>query len=199
QDSWRLRPNFTVNFGLRYELQMPIKPENSLYSTNDLADACGLSGQGSGIAGVPCNTFKPGTLTGVTPNYKQYTSGTDGYHTDFNNFAPSVGVAWLPSVRSGFLRTILGDPDQATIRAGYARAFNREGLGGMSTPFENNPGVFITQTRSAANGNLVPPGQTWPVLFSATSRLGPAPFDATPKYPLTINRTAGVNLFDPNW
>jgi hypothetical protein len=200
QDSWRLHPNFTVNAGLRYELQMPIQPENSLYSVNNLTDACGQSGASNSVRfGTPCNVFMPGTLAGTLPNYKQYTSGTDGYNTDFNNIAPTIGIAWLPNVRDGFLSKILGDPDQATVRAGYARAYNREGLGGMSTPFENNPGVFVQQQRNQTNGNLVLPGETWPVLLSQTARLGPAPFNANPQYPINVNRTAGVNLFDPDW
>ena len=33
QDSWRVRPNLTVNAGLRYELQYPFTPRNDSYST----------------------------------------------------------------------------------------------------------------------------------------------------------------------
>src|SRR4029450_8778035 len=47
-------------------------------------------------------------------------------------------------------------------------------------------------------GNLVLPGETWPLLFSQTARLGTAPFNPNPQYPITVNRTAGVNLFDPD-
>jgi hypothetical protein len=36
QDSWRMKPNFTVNFGLRYELQIPFYPLNNSYSTATL-------------------------------------------------------------------------------------------------------------------------------------------------------------------
>ena len=199
QDSWRMKPNLTFNYGLRYELQQPIVPENSLYSTVTVADACGPSGTGSAF-GTLCNTFAPGTLTGTTTaGYRQYTAGTKGYNTDFNNVAPSVGVAWLPNVKSGLLRDILGDPDQATVRAGYARAFNREGLGAMSSRYESNPGVFVQLNRNATNGNLVLPGESWPLLLSQTSRMGSGAFEPTPNYPLPISRSNSVNLFDPDW
>ena len=62
------------------------------------------------------------------PEYIQLTSGTKGYDTDFNNVAPSVSLAWRPNVQSGFLRTLLGDPGTATVRAGYSVSFERQGL-----------------------------------------------------------------------
>ncbi len=33
QDSWRVRPDLTINAGLRYELQFPFTPRNNSYST----------------------------------------------------------------------------------------------------------------------------------------------------------------------
>jgi hypothetical protein len=202
QDAWRVRPNLTLNYGLRYELQWPLQPENSVYSMNTVQDACGLSGQGNGVGGRPCNIFAPGTLTGTSPVYRQYSAGSPGYKTDYNNLGPSVGVAWLPNVQGGFLRSILGDPNQATVRAGYARAFNREGLGAMGGVYDSNPGVFVQQTRSVGNGNLVFPGETFPLLLSQTSRMGPDVFALKPTYPIPVtaaNRGSGVNMFDPSW
>jgi hypothetical protein len=44
QDSWRVKPNFTINAGLRYTLQLPFVAENNFYSTTTLEDLCGPSG-----------------------------------------------------------------------------------------------------------------------------------------------------------
>ena len=198
QDAWRMRSNLTLNYGLRYELQLPFVAENDLWSMATIPDACGLSGTGSRFD-TPCNLFMPGTLSGVTPTYKQYTAGTKGYNTDLDNLAPSVGVAWLPNVETGLFRGLLGDPSQATLRASWARSFIRDGLGRLSAPFENNPGVSNVQTRSAANSNLVFPGEAWPLLLSQSSRMGPAPFAETPSYPLPIQNRSSINVFDPDW
>ena len=67
---------------------------------------------------------------------------------------------------------MLGDPEQATIRAGFAVAYNRESNSVFTGPFANNPGLTITQNRTAQTGLLVRPGETWPVLLRDTARLG---------------------------
>ena len=51
-----------------------------------------------------------------------------------NNFAPSVSIAWRPDVQDGFWRTLLGDPNQATVRAGYSEAYDRAGVDDVHRP-----------------------------------------------------------------
>ena len=110
QDNWRVRNNLTINAGLRYELQTPFVAHNNSYSTATLADLCGVSGIG---ADGGCNLFKPGTLTGQTPQLVNYSKGTPAFKTDRNNFAPSLGMTWRPSRDSGMLRKLFG-PRRAT-------------------------------------------------------------------------------------
>jgi hypothetical protein len=206
QDSWRITPTLTTTLGLRWQVQMPFRPSNSLYSRASLAAVCGVSGvDPEGL----CNQFAPGQTPGTVTTYDQYEAGQQGYNTDWNNLAPSVGVAWRPNVQTGLLRTILGDPEQATIRAGYAIAYNRESNSVFTGPFSNNPGLTITQNRNAATGLLVRPGEQWPVLLRETDRLGPPPFcsatvttlcmPASPSYPMAASLSNSVNAFDPDW
>ncbi len=56
-------------------------------------------------------------------------NGHADYKTDWNNFAPNVGVAWRPNVQGGWLRTLLGDPEQATCARDTAVAYDRQGMG----------------------------------------------------------------------
>ena len=110
---------------------------------------------------------------GAVPEFIQLKKGTEGYKTDLNNFAPSASIAWRPDVQSGFLRALLGDPNQATVRAGYSEAYERQGLTVFTGLYGGNRGGTISLTRNANTG-LVRPGESWPVLLSQTSRLIPA-------------------------
>ncbi len=174
QDAWRLTPTFTLNYGLRWELQLPMKPLNDSFSMSTFADLCGRSGLGSGPGGRGCNFFQPGALNGISPQYVQYDSGNPGYDTDWNNFAPNVGGAWRPNVQDGWLRTILGDPEQATIRAGYSVAFTRERMDRFTGLYSANPGAAINANRTGNQSNLVLPGESWPILISQTEPPRPA-------------------------
>jgi Carboxypeptidase regulatory-like domain len=206
QDMWRMTPTLTLNLGVRWQVQLPFHPTNSLYSSATFADICGVSGVG---ANGKCNLFRPGTTPGNVTTYQQYAAGRPGYNTDWDNVAPSLGVAWRPNAQSGVMRTLLGDPDQATIRAGFAIAYNRESNTVFTGPYNANPGLTVTQNRTAATGLLVRPGETWPVLLRETSRLGPPPFcsasvttlcmPTAPSYPMAASLSNSVNGFDPNW
>ena len=46
----------------------------------------------------------------MIPTYVAYNPNSPGYNTDYNNFGPTVGVTYRPNVKTGFGRSILGDP-----------------------------------------------------------------------------------------
>jgi hypothetical protein len=199
QDSWRVTPGLTVNAGLRWDVQTPFSPLNDTMSTASLASLCGHSGIGDGGTYSRCNFFKPGPPSGNIPVFEQFSRENSGYQTDWDNIAPNVGVAWRPRVESGWLRTLLGDPEWATIRGGYSVAYERQGFGEFTSVFGANPGATLTLTRDANTG-LVPAGEAWPVLLRETSRLGPAPFATAPSFPIAVraNRADDINAFHPD-
>jgi hypothetical protein len=199
QDSWRVTPTLTLTGGVRWDLQTPFVAVNDTMSAVTMASVCGMSGVGAGGTYSRCNFNSPGASSGVRPEFVQLTRGTRGYETDWNNVAPTVGVAWRPNVGSGFMRALLGDPEQTTFRAGYATAYNRPGLSDFTGVFGGNPGSTLNLTRDASTG-IVLPGESWPVLLSQTSRLGNASFPETPTFPIAIraNRADNINAFAPD-
>jgi hypothetical protein len=200
QDSWRTSPTLTLTMGLRYDLQMPFSASSSVMSTVTMADFCGISGLGSGGIYSRCNMFVPNASGGKIPEFQQLQKGNTGYKTDYNNFGPSVGVAWRPNVQGGWLRNLLGDPEQATVRAGYTLSYERQGMAEFTGTFGSNPGSEISLNRTDGLGNLVPAGQPWPVLLRETSRLGVASFNENPSFPIPVRpaRADSLNGYAPD-
>jgi Carboxypeptidase regulatory-like domain/TonB dependent receptor len=84
QDDWKVRPNLTVNLGLRWEYFSPLRSKNDQISNLVLGPDDGLIGARIEVGG-------------------------DLYEPDWNNFGPQVGFAWTPGrfnnkavVRGGF-------------------------------------------------------------------------------------------------
>ncbi|PYR58168.1 MAG: hypothetical protein DMF91_17790, partial [Acidobacteria bacterium] len=187
QDQWRAAKNLTLNYGLRWELQQPPVPRNNAYSTAPYAAIFGVSGLD--------NLFKPGTLAGSKPQYVQYAADTPAFKTDYNNFAPSVGIVWRPDKKGGLLGALMGDEGDTVFRGAYAMAYNRNGIGDFSGVFGSNPGIAITASRNTTLGNLGP----LPLLFRDTAGVSAVPaFATTPVYPLSPVITDELDLFDPN-
>jgi hypothetical protein len=195
QDSWRWRPNVTINAGLRYTVQLPFTAQNNSYSTTTLDDLCGKSGVNPETGF--CNLFQPGVMPGKQrPEFNNLEEGKHAYNTDWDNFAPNVGVAWTPSRRGGFLGALMSD--EFVVRAGWARAYSRNGMGDFTGQYNANPGVTINATRSQGLNNIIPAGGSAPVLFRNDSVLGPPTFAERPVYPMTDVQTSDIRLFDPN-
>jgi len=205
QDAWRPRPDLTVNMGLRYTLQTPFKSKNDSYSTTTLQDVWGISGLSStctdmsNITPSTCNLFQPGNEPGKPiSEYYLLEKGATAYNTDWNNWAPSVGVAWTPSAESGWMASFLGQPGDTVFRAGWSRSFNRPGMGGFTGRLDDNPGIILSTNRTESLGNIIEDGGAVPLLFRESGRLGPPDFPEERNFPLTDVETEDIQLFDPN-
>jgi len=191
QDSWRIRQNMTLNLGVRYDIQQPFKPLNSLYSQATVDQVCGVSGAASDST---CNLFKSGSQPGAHPTYSQYSEGSKAHNTDLNNIAPSVGFAWTPSAHPGLLGSMMGHEGDFVIRGGYNRAYSRPGLNDYTGRLGANPGIVINADRDSGKGNL----GAVPLLLSETTRLGAPPIPTTPTYPLVPTISDSINAFAPD-
>ena len=197
QDQWRVTPTLTLNGGLRWDLHMPFTPGDDTWSRADMEDICGISGLGNGVGGRQCNIFVPGASGGqLVPTFDRFNAGDPAHKTNWFDFAPNIGIAWRPDVQEGFLKTLLGDPEQATFRAGYGLSYNQERIDRFTANAGANAGGVISATRNNTTGYpLVLPGEQHPVLLSQTSRLGPPAFPETPVYPMAAVVGDSINVF----
>jgi hypothetical protein len=192
-DTWRWKPNITLNLGLRYELQQPFRALNNSYSFATLEDVCGPSGVASGGG---CNLFQPGLMPGRRGVFQQFNKGVAAYSTDRNNFAPSIGFAWALGGKGGVLGSILGrDSGDSVMRGGYTLAYERPGMADFATAIDDNPGISQTANRNHSLGNLGTPGS---ILLRNPANLGPPAFATTRVYPMTDVVTGDIMTFDPN-
>jgi hypothetical protein len=87
QDNWRIRPNLTINVGLRYALQLPFYPLNGSFSTATVESVWGVSGFVPGCdlsapTAADCNLFHAGVMNGTKTSYVNFGTGVQAYNTD---------------------------------------------------------------------------------------------------------------------
>ena len=135
QDSFKLKSNLTLNYGLRWELNTPyydlgnrlqtfrpgqVTTQYPCFLSAANAGALGLSpgdcGQNSGAnnAVFPLGLVFPGDKgvpRGLTSTY-------------YKAFAPRIGLAWSPGATEGWLAKLTGGPGKSSVRLGYGIFYN---------------------------------------------------------------------------
>jgi hypothetical protein len=104
-DQWRVKPNFTLNLGLRYDIFTPLRETRGLI----LAPV------------IPVGADPVATILnpiGRTDFIEATTGGTNLYYMDKNNFGPIFSFAWSPQSENKFLGMLFGD-GRTVIRGGY--------------------------------------------------------------------------------
>jgi len=158
QDSWKVRSDLTLIFGLRYDLHSvpyEVNGFQSVASVNEntyLADRVknALAGV-SGIGAVPLVSYSLGGAANNAPGY---------YNPDHKDFGPRIGFAYNPSVRSGVLGSILGD--RKTSIRGSASLLHDRIAGGASFGLDQNTFLFD----SGANNPFGVPGDPTAALLN---------------------------------
>lgn len=132
QDSWKVRPNLTLNYGLRWEFTPPAidiagHVETFRPGQNSTVYPCGITSstsywQSYGIANPTCaNTGSeptglvvpgdPGVPQGLTSTY-------------YKAFAPRFGIAYSPNFSDGALGWLFGSNGKTSIHAGWGLFYN---------------------------------------------------------------------------
>jgi hypothetical protein len=103
QDSWRVSPTFTVNYGLRWEVS-PF-----WWDTQDKIQTIVPGLQSTVYPGAPTGWVFPGD-EGIPRTLAP---------TRYNNFAPRIGAAWSPDKKSGLLGKIFGPAGNSSVHASW--------------------------------------------------------------------------------
>jgi hypothetical protein len=135
QDSWKLKSNLTLNYGLRWELNTPMYDTGNRLQTfrpgqADTLYPCVISANGSALTGYPvgtdCSPTGPGAavfpLGEVVPGDKGVQRGMTA--TYYKAFAPRIGFAWSPGWKSGWLAKLTGGPGNSSVRMGWGMFYD---------------------------------------------------------------------------
>jgi Carboxypeptidase regulatory-like domain len=114
QDVWKVTPNLTLTYGLRYSTSTPIWEANGFETTTDIPLSEYFAKRLAGAAaGKPFNDPISVVLSGKVNNKPPM------YDRDKNNFQPRVAIAWSPSFGKGFLGSIFGTNHESVFRGGF--------------------------------------------------------------------------------
>jgi hypothetical protein len=118
QESWRIKTNLTLNYGVRWDYVTPWAEMH--HQTTTLVP--GVESQT--FPGAPLGCLVPGDHL---PNGQAIPAGIAP--TPKDNFSPRIGLAYSPNWSDGFLSKLTGGPGKTTIHFGAGRFFTSpEGL-----------------------------------------------------------------------
>jgi hypothetical protein len=212
-DSWKIRPSLTLNYGLQWGVQMPPYEKNGVQDVAVDASGNQLNTQAylqntvnfalQGQVYNPVIGFEPIRAVGGHPKYP--------FNPWYGGFSPRVAIAWNPKFDSGILNHVFGS-GKTVFRAGYTRLYDRNNgvdlvlvplLGyGFGQTIRCNGAGTIAGVTNCFGGAATNPSNAFRVGVDGNTGPFPAvqqtlPVPAEPG----INSPAGSNIsfLDQNW
>ena len=174
QDSWRIKSNLTINYGVRYSLlQAPYEINGNQVAPSIPLDSFFRQRIADMDQGVTYNPNFSLSLAGPA-------NGKAGYwNLDPKDIAPRFSLAWSPGYKDGFLKSLFGGPGKSSIRLGagvyydhfgpgIVNTFDRNGSFGLTTTISDAPGTVGVSDAPRYTGindipaSITPPGPTGP-------------------------------------
>jgi Carboxypeptidase regulatory-like domain len=145
QDTWRIKPNLTLTYGVRWSFfpapwetnglqTSPTFPLGTQFNQNVVNMK-----QGIGYGAEPAIGFN---LGGPANN------GSGFYSLEKTDWSPRISIAYSPRVSVGPFKKLFGDNDKTVFRLGFSRVYDRAGFAllnsfdqigaaGLSTTIQN--------------------------------------------------------------
>ena len=124
QDSWRIKPSLTLNYGLSYGF-MTAPVENQGRQTVMINAATGQEINTSAYLAAKQQAALQGQIYNPTFGWEPVNNlGKSVFNADYGDFAPRASLAWNPSAKSGVMGKLLGDRKTA-IRGGFAMVYDK--------------------------------------------------------------------------
>jgi len=125
-DSWRMKPTFTLTYGLGWTLEMPPVEKNGkqvlFVDANSKpidTEAYLKSRESAALAGQVFNPPVGFTLVGNAAGHPKYP-----YNPYYKSFSPRIAAAWNPRFDSGLFRDLFGR-NKTVLRGGYSLLYGR--------------------------------------------------------------------------
>jgi hypothetical protein len=161
-DSWRIKPTFTVTYGLGWTLEMPpnekngkqivlVGPDNKPISTEAYLKAR----ETAALAGQVYNPDVGFSLVHNVAGNPKYP-----YNPYYKSFSPRIAAAWNPSFDSGLFADLFGR-NKTVIRGGYSILYGRlNGVALLLTPLLATGLIQPVQCFSPLMNGSCSPSQT---------------------------------------
>ena len=173
QDTWRVKPNLTVTYGVRWSLFPPPWEVNGFQASPTCDPTVNAGGcpswsynlgtefahnaqamtQGIGYDAAPLVSFILGGPGNKGPGF---------YNFEKSDFSPRISFAYSPRASGGWLKKLFGDSDKTVIRGGFSKVYDRSGMQLLSTFDANAPGGLSATVQNPCCSALDPLGSGTP-------------------------------------
>jgi hypothetical protein len=197
QDTWRMKPNITLTYGVRWSFFPPPWETNGLqtYPTFGLGSQFNQDVknmiQGIGYGAEPAIMFNLGRGPGF-------------YHFEKTDWSPRISIAYSPRPSGALFKKLFGDNDKTVIRAGFSRVYDRAGFAllnsfdqigaaGLTTTLQNTC-CTVGETSAEDLPRITGIHNIPQTNLNNFQFLQPPP-SSNPPWPQTPNKSAEANLW----